>query len=104
MHLDRARVPKIVRNLSCETVAAFSAVGPAQHPEDPCAQHEDDDSNQVSQRYMRDVTVSTVDVQEQETTDAASEDRPDEQGEDVVHQPEGYDEDHAEGKDARQEK
>jgi hypothetical protein len=43
-------------------------------------------------------------VQDQETTGAASEDRPDEQGENVVQQPEGDDEDHAEGEEARQEK
>jgi len=43
-------------------------------------------------------------VQDQEITGAASEDRPDEQGEDVVQQPEGDDEDHAEGEEARQEK
>ena len=44
------------------------------------------------------------DVQDQDTIGAASEDRPDEQGEDVVQQPEGDDEDHAEGEEARQEK
>jgi hypothetical protein len=44
------------------------------------------------------------DVQDQETTAAASEDRPDEQGENVVQQAEGDDEDHAEGEEARQEK
>src|SRR5215213_10539943 len=44
------------------------------------------------------------DVQDQETTGAAREDRPDEQGEDVVQQPEADDEDHAEGEEAQQEK
>jgi hypothetical protein len=43
-------------------------------------------------------------VQDQEITGAASEDRPDEQVENVVQQPEEDDEDHAEGEEARQEK
>ena len=44
------------------------------------------------------------DVQDQETTGAASEDRPDEQAEDVFQQPERDDKDLAEGEEARQEK
>jgi hypothetical protein len=43
-------------------------------------------------------------VQDQEITGAASEDRPDEQVENVVQQPEEDDADHAEGEEARQEK
>ena len=43
-------------------------------------------------------------VQDQATTGTASEDWPDEQGEGVVQQPEGDDKDHAEGKEAGQEK
>lgn len=67
---------------------AFSAAGPARHPEYACARHQDDDViGRFQQWDMREVNVSSVgDVHDQETAVAASEDRPDEQAEDVVQQ------------------